>query len=514
MRKPEPEVIADAPHRIEPNLNIPLLILAKDADKFPATLTSVKVLMRQSGATIREVELLSKSVNLHERMWWNVFELSRNGINGWLELDVYLTLETNGNTKTYRVDNHRTSSHAPLRIYLSDEPLPRESGFHFGDAHTHTERTDDQVEFGIPIDPAVTLSKALGLSFFCVADHSYDLDDSVDDYSRNDPALPKWKSLTQEIQRTNSNDVGFVVVQGEEISCRNSVERNVHFLLFGDEHFFPGSGDGAERWFETRSEYNISDILDQKYKGAAAFAAHPLEQVSILQRLLLGRGSWSYKDLSDPRITGIQFANGTRSKGFRDGYNAWVVSLLNGQQVYCLAGNDAHGNFNRFRQIGIPFVAIRESSSQLFGKMRTAIFPEGRFDQSNVLRSLGEGRFIITDGPFVNIVVKNSEKTVTSIGKTFVGSNFEFVLSARTTKEFGEIHKLKVFLGIVGAETEQLFFIERLPGIFDYQRSFSVHVKGRMYVRAEAYSSAQNLSDKCGHFCLTNPVWFSPQSQF
>jgi hypothetical protein len=512
LRKPEPEVIADAPHRIDPDVNIPLLVLAKDADEFPAILTSVKVVVRQSGAAIREVELLPEPVRLHQRLWWNVFELSRNGINGWLDLDVYLTLITNGKTKTYRADNHRTSSHAPLHIYLSDEPLPGKPGVYFGDPHTHTERTDDQVEFGIPIDPAVTLSKALGLSFYCVADHSYDLDDSADDYSRNDPALPKWKSLIQDIQRKNSNDARFVVVQGEEISCRNSDERNVHFLLFGDEHFFPGSGDGAERWFKTRSEHSITDILEQKHKGAVAFAAHPLEHVSILQRLLLGRGSWSNKDLSDPRIAGIQFANGIRGKGFLDGYNAWIASLMNGRQVYCLAGNDAHGNFNRFRQIGIPFIAIRESSSQLFGKMRTAIFLEGRFDQSNILRSLGEGHFVITDGPFVNIVVKNSEETATSIGKTFVGSEFELVLTAKTTKEFGVIHELKVFLGIVGAEAERLFFFERFSGIFEYQRSFSVQVAGQMYLRAEAYSSSHNLSDNCEHFCFTNPIWFSPQS--
>ncbi len=510
LRKAEPELIADAPHRIEPGTSIPLLILAKDADKFPAKLTSARVIMRKDGANVREIELLPSALLLNERIWWKVYNLPREGILGWLELEVLLTLSTSEKTRTYRSDNHRTSSHAPLRVYLADEPLPRESGLHFGDAHTHSDRTDDQVEFGVPIDAAVPMSRALGLSFYCVADHSYDLDDSMDDYSEYDPSLPKWNSLSQEIRQRNSAEHGFAVVLGEEISCRNSKGQNVHLLLFGDDHFYHGSGDGAERWFQTRSENSISEILLRKHQGALAFAAHPMEPVSILQRWLLGRGSWSFKDLSNPRITGIQFANGSRTKGFLDGHLTWIQVLLKGWQLYCLAGNDAHGNFNRFRQIGIPFVRIRESSSQLFGKMRTAIFIQGTLNQSSVLKSLARGGFIITDGPVANIVLSDNQNIVTSIGSRIVGSHSEFILSVRSSKEFGEIKELKLLIGLVGSRNEDVFFCERLSGMFFYQRSFSIPVTKSMYLRAEVYTSDQNQSDGCQHFCFTNPIWLSP----
>jgi hypothetical protein len=512
LRKSEPEVIADTPHRIEPNTDIPLLLLAKDADKFPATLSSVRVIMRHNGAIIREIELIVHAIFLTQRMWWKVYGLPRDGIHGWLDIEVLLTLATGAGTKTYSSDNHRTSSHAPLRVYLSDERLPQEVGVHFGDAHTHSDRTDDQVEFGVPIDAAVTLSKAMGLSYFCVADHSYDLDDSVEDYSRNDPSLPKWISLTKEIREKNSKEDTFAVVQGEEVSCRNLKGQNVHLLLFGDEHFFHGSGDGAEQWFQTRCEHSVSDILRQKQQGALAFAAHPMEPVSILQRWLLGRGSWSSKDLSDSLIAGIQFANGVTGKGFFDGYQAWIKALLGGWQVYCLAGNDAHGNFNRFRQIGIPFVRVRESNSQLFGKMRTAIITQERFDQSSVLKSLVRGNFIITDGPFTNIVLTDSEGIATSIGVRLTGPQFEFRLSARSSKEFGEIKEVKLLVGNVGNNNERVYFSERMSGMFVYQRLFSIRVTESMYLRAETYTSDQNQSDGCEHFCFTNPIWLSPQS--
>jgi len=510
LRKSEPEVIADAPHRIEPGTDIPLLILSKDADKFPSILSSVKVSYLQSGNVVRQIELIDTAVKLNERMWWRVYTLSREGINGWLELDVQLTIVTSGKTKTYHSDNHRTSTHAPLRAYLSDEPLPRFSGLNFGDAHTHSDRTDDQVEFGVPPGAAVELSKFIGLSFFCIADHSYDLDDSVDDYTTNDPAFPKWKSLLGEIERINAAHSDFAVLSGEEVSCRNLSGRNVHCLLFGDERFFPGSGDGAEDWLRTGSEHSILDILSQKHERALAFAAHPMDRVSILQRLLLNRGSWSTNDLSDSRLAGIQFANGITNYGYTNGYKAWIQRLLKGQRIYCLAGNDAHGNFNRFRQIGIPFFSIRESGSQLFGKMRTAVFLRSKFGQSAILHSLSEGRFIVTDGPVANIVIKGGETSDTSIGGRLVGSDFEVLITSASSREFGQIKRVSVFVGVIGEPAERLFVSECVSGIFSYLKTFSLRVTEPMYMRAEVYSSAENASDKTQHFCFTNPVWLMP----
>jgi hypothetical protein len=437
LRKSEPELIADAPHRIEPGSRIPLLILAKDADRFPARLMGVKVQLRQSGEPVEEHQMLSNPVDLKEKLWWKVIYLPPRRKYGWLETDVTMTIQVRGRTREYRVDNHRTSSHLPLRIFLAPEPLPRFQGLHFGDAHTHSDRTDDQVEFGIPISPAVQLSRSMGLSFFCVTDHSYDLDDSIDDYLRNDPDVPKWISLLEETERINAEQQACIVIPGEEVSCRNADGKNVHFLLLGNDRFIPGSGDGAERWSRTLSEHTITQILQQKQSSALAFASHPMEPVSFLQRLLLSRGPWSLDDIADSRLNGIQFANGIRGQGFTRGYQAWKTRLLAEQKFFCLAGNDAHGNFNRFRQIGIPFLTIREHAHQLFGKMRTAVFLEGALNQDGLMKSLLEGTFIITDGPVVNIRLATSDRHVTEIGKTINANHTSFKISAKSTKEFG-----------------------------------------------------------------------------
>ncbi len=509
LRKREPEVIADAPHRIEPGVTIPLLLIVKDAHKFPATLGPVTITISQHGNIAQELEPITEPLLLNEPLWWKVLELPRQGLSGWLDIAVRMTVTVNNRTTMYISDNYRTSSHAPLRVFLSEEPLPREEGLFLGDAHTHSDRTSDQVEFGVPIKAARQLSHSLGLTFFCVADHSYDLDDTLDDYTRNDPALPKWLSLLDEIKLCNSEEKDFVVVQGEEVSCRNSDGRNVHMLLFGDERFFHGTGDSAERWLRTRCEYSIDDVLNQKHERSVAFAAHPKEPVSLLQRMLLGRGSWTNNDIRDQRLCGIQFANGMKELGFEEGYQFWVRALLAGHRLYCIAGNDAHGNFNRFRQIGVPFLKVRETDNQLFGRMRTGVFVEGPLHQNAILDSLAKGRSIATDGPVANIVVEGKH-TPTSLGSKLHGSDFELSLTARSSKEFGNIEEIRLILGIIGEDSERTFLNERPPNQFTYLCSSSIHISSPSYIRAEIQTSHLTSYDQSTHFCLTNPVWLTP----
>ena len=310
LRKHEPEIIADAPHRIEPNQPLPILVLVKDAHQFPLKLNKVRVAIRKDGKIFFEKELLNSPIELTEKFWWRVYEVPLDGMSGNIECDVIFEINDGKRQLIYHNDNHRTSSHQPLKIFVAPSPLPRFEHLHFGECHSHSSYTDDQVEFGSPLEASTQLSLPLGLSFFCVTDHSYDLDDSVDNYLVNDSNLPKWSLLQQEVDDQNSKYKDFVIVRGEEVSCRNSKDKNVHLLLLGNRKFFYGSGDGAERWLKTRSENNINEILNSIEPSVLSFAAHPKEQVSFLQRLLLRRGKWLQKDFLHSRLTGIQFVNG------------------------------------------------------------------------------------------------------------------------------------------------------------------------------------------------------------
>lgn len=511
LKKSEPELIADIPHRIEPGQVIPILLLAKDADKYPCMLKHVRVTVRYNESIVATQDLLEKPIELRDRLWWRILKISRPVTQGQVECDVTMTIERRGKTRVYHNDNHITSSRKPFTVFLSGNPLPRFPHFYLGDAHTHSDYTSDQVEFGSPLEASRELSKAIGLSFFCVTDHSYDLDDRMDNYLENDRSLPKWNDLRAAVRTANRKDGHFVIVPGEEISCRNSKGQNVHLLLYGNSRFFHGSGDGAEKWLRTKSEYSVSDVLRQKEGRAIAFAAHVREKVPFLQQLLLRRGRWQEDDLKLEGLAGLQFANGNMNDGFLVGYQAWKKLLLHGRPVLTIAGNDAHGNFNRFRQIGFPFFKVVERDNQLFGQMRTGLFVEKPFSEKHVLDAFGLGSFIITDGPVVNLRRKG-EAGLTSIGQTITGSKLRFQLSALSTKEFGQIERLSVFRGASGNTEEEVMFSRDNAG-FKLNATISLPVKEACYIRAELFTSANSSVDAKSHFCYSNPVWLHPRKK-
>jgi hypothetical protein len=512
LKKKEPELIADLPHRIEPGTSMPLLILAKDADRFPCRILQIAVELRHGTELIQKIELLELPITLNRKLYWRIFVIPPLKHSGWLDVDVAFQIEVSGATSTYHNDNHITSSRRPLRTFVSEHPLPRFPGLYFGDPHTHSDYTEDQVEFGSPLAASRELSRAMGLSYFCVTDHSYDLDDRIGSYLENDPSLPKWHALQREVDELNSQDDAFAIVRGEEVSCRNDTGRNVHLLLFGQGEFIPGSGDGAERWLRTRSEYTISDVLIKKSIDAVAFAAHAQEHVPLLQRVLLGRGIWSYRDLENDALAGLQILNGKIDSGFKQSYRTWVRLLLAGRRSYAIAGNDAHGNFNRYRQIGFPFFSIKEHHDQLFGKWRTGIFVNGRFDEKELLKSMVKGRLIISDGPIVRISAVAPRGRTIDIGDTFRGKDVEILITAASSHEFGELNSVRVCVGKKGNATENIAF--RFDGRMGYawEKSLSLEVASPSYVRVEVSSSPARSFDGKSHFCYTNPIWLQPNA--
>jgi hypothetical protein len=280
----------------------------------------------------------------------------------------------------------------------------------------------------------------------------------------------------------------------------------VHLLLLGNKRFFTGTGDGAEQWLKTRSEFTIDEVLKEKESSTMAYAAHPCEPVSFLQRLLLHRGKWHERDIANPKLSGIQFANGQFSGGFKEGYQKWIKALLQGKRLFALAGNDAHGNFNRFRQIGIPFLKIHEMEHQIFGKMRTGIFLDS-LSETNILNSIRSGMSIITDGPIANLHIASSTQQISSIGCSFTGTKHVVLLEVHSSTEFGSINLLKVFKGNIGEKEIELISEKNIKR-FDMLQNFSFETECECYIRAEVWTSAIDSSDCLPHFCMTNPIWF------
>lgn len=505
LKKKEPEIIVDVPYRIEPNVSIPVLLLCKDAHLYPIQLEYIQLTIWQNKRCIYQkkhgINELVKS-----QFWWKVFEIDLDQKHfGNILLDAAFQIAINGKRKNYHNDNYRISSHEPFEIHLAEDELPKRDGWYFGDLHYHSSYTADQVEYGAPLPATTLLAKAMGLTFFAATDHSYDLDDFESNPLKTDPGLSKWKKLHHEIESFNQRvNTTFVIIPGEEISCGNAKNRNVHLIALNNKEFIPGKGDGAEIWFRTKPDYQIDEILARLEEDAAAIAAHPEIAPPFLQWLLIRRGKWSLNDYLHEKLIGLQLWNGQDNEYLKRGIQSWIKLLLMGKRKYIFAGNDAHGNFNRFRQIGFPFLTLRENRKEIFGRARTGLYLENRISKEEIIKAIKKGRAIITNGPFAQIIIENEKHEHAVIGDEISGSNFNIKLIAKSNHDFGELMAVKLFWGNVKMGQEKVIMeIKQFKDLYFFEKIISFYSPtSRGYFRLEVRSKKEEI-----YKCYTNPIW-------
>ena len=306
----------------------------------------------------------------------------------------------------------------------------------------------------------------------------------------------------------NAADRSFAVLRGEEVSCGNSQGRNVHLLLYGARKFIHGSGDGAEHWFHTEPEHRIGEILDAMDDTTVAYAGHPSEPVPFLQWLLIRRGSWAEADMEHPRLSGLQILNGVFNRAFTDGLGAWKKLLLAGRRIFIAGGNDAHGNFNSFRQIGIPFFTIREWDQQLFGKVRTVVRVPA-IGEDNVATALRHGRSFITNGPVVIAEIVDENGAIAELGGTIDCESATVRVRAKSTEEYGSFTAVRILGTTETAVHEYTAHTFHCSGVYEFEETIDLPFPiGEGYLRIEAETGSGTGIDAVG-FCFTNPIWFT-----
>ncbi len=510
----EPEIIADVPHRLEPGLPLPILLIIKDAKRFPIRLHSIKAEISNDAGQQFHVVLCKEPQAIRDYYWWRVEQVELPvTMNGHLRANIIFYFEnSSGQIKRVMNDNYRGVTHAPLQTFAATEPLPTLPGYVSGDLHYHTEGTDDQVEFGAPPEAAAAMARAMGLQFFAATDHSYDIDDLPENYLRNDPDLRKWHEQRRKIAEWNAEKNGVIILPGEEVSCANHRGRNVHFLIIGHSQFLPGSGDGAERWFHTRAELSIEEILEQLDDNAAAFAAHPRVRAPFLEWLLLRRGRWHRQDFLHPRLDGVQIWNG-HPDGMAEGLKSWKEMLLAGKKLVVAAGNDAHGNFSRFRQVGFPFFLMRENRLNLFGRSRTVVRGHAKDTSQDIIAALRRGGSCISTGPVIDLQIINSADEIFNTGETARGEIVAIKIRALSSQEFGEIRNFKIWFGDLAKRREEIFFAKSdFHGSTNFTDNVEVPPRNtiRGYFRAELVTRENGgaLPDsRLQLMALSNPVW-------
>ena len=204
-----------------------------------------------------------------------------------------------------------------------------------------------------------------------------------------------------------------------------------------------------------------------------------------------------------PGLTGMQILNGSLDTGFYRGRDIWIKLLLSGYKKYIFAGNDAHGNFNIFRQIKTPMISLHEKKEQVFGECRTGII-SGSSSQSDILAGIKSGNCIITNGPYIKLVISNNGIDA-KMGETVSFDIFEINLDGISSSEFGRIVDLKLFTGIIGGDLENCF-IHKSNG----NTTFNISIKENFSYSQDCYYRGEILtidSDGIERMGMTNPIW-------
>jgi predicted metal-dependent phosphoesterase TrpH len=501
----EPEIFADAPHRINPGSPLPISILVKDAHRFPITLKKINIKIQSQLSEVLNEEIFINN-EIYSKWWEKIieFEIHPNLATGLINIWVAIHYDVRGHSRSIITHNVRTSSPYLLTTYLDNEDLPATDRYWYGDLHFHSNYTEDFVEFGASLKSTQTAAKAIGLDFVAITDHSYDLDDQPDSWILSDPQQTKWKQSRIEINTLNENGNDVFLIPGEEVTVSNTKGNNVHLLVLNQAEFIPGSGDGAERFLRTTTEYTVQEALNILDADALAIAAHPYNNVPFLQKLLLKRSNWTMQDASQIKLAGLQILNGTNLSDLQRGIKNWITQLLEGSKIYIYAGNDAHGNFNRYHQISIPMISTHHNFDQILGQCRTAVLKSNNKSINTIINQLRAGKCVITTGP-VMVIECSADNYSYTLGDTINHSNINITIDCISSKFNGILNKLIVYFGALGQSIETIIYSKNWGKTTYISQEIikDLHLHKVGYIRCELVTSI-------GRFCYSNPIWVKP----
>lgn len=509
----QPEILFDMPRRIEYGHDMPILLICNDIDKYPIEIQEVSISISQNNSTkmvFKKSDISPYILNhpfkkqSHSYIFYISGKLLKPGkyaING--------TITYKHNNKIYSVlnDNFKGSSKAPLTGINTREKLPGQSNCIYGDLHVHSQYSRSHVEFGPPIEAIDRLSFVSGISFLGITDHSFDIACTIEDYLKPDPDLKMWNTLVNNI-KSNRNNYKTTIICGEEISTCNAKKQVVHLGALGINTFIPGSKDGARKQIKPhRKEPDIPKALSLiKKDNGISFAAHPKAASGLIQKIFLKRGVWHHADIHE-KLNAFQAVNCGFSSAWYKDRKMWIEILLAGRKMPVIGGNDAHGDFNRYRSIKMPFISISEDFSRHLLYARTGIYSKDT-SQSAILTSIKNGETFITTGPYLGISdSKLPQKSIISHNNlTHQMGNIS--ITGTSTNEFGKITIIKIFRGYYATRKEKMV----LAKSYHIQETLSVCEKisldfenGAGYIRASLICVKKDGTET---MAVTSPCYF------
>ena len=383
LYRPWPEIIFDMPFQAVPGIEPTMWIVVRDADRFPVTLESaeIEIACHDGDITLTEKRTVALDIAADRPFAFYPVPLADLKPGKYTITPRVTVKKKNANEgdknarRTFTRWNLPGLRPAPLRLQVLAEMPPKAPGYAAGEMHCHTHYSRDHVEFGAT--PAVLQQAAasVGLDFACCTDHAYDFAFTDEDYTKEarSPA-PRFQALRDEIAALPQGEGHPLLLAGEEVSAGNSKGENVHVTVFAPDSYLPGLGDCGRYWLENKPTRSIAQILQDT--TAHCFAAHPFQQMGIVEKFVFRRGYWAVKDLHADKphaIRGLQFWNGIRDEGFKLGREFWIAELGKGNFILPIGGNDAHGDLNDTTAVSTPLFSLKHTRDHVFGRVRTVV---------------------------------------------------------------------------------------------------------------------------------------------
>jgi hypothetical protein len=499
----EPEIAFDLPRRLIGGVGLPIALLINDVHKYRILPESAQVTVSRVGGKpilfdFDEQALESALVDhpLKRQMLAYVLTIPRAKLGGDGEIFVnaclrYRRINKHGQAgkrvDTALNDNLAMSTKLPFRCVVGDDKFPGEGLCAFGDLHCHSAFSRSHVEFGPPIEVIDRIAAAGGLGFVAVTDHSYDLACDPCDYLRQDKGLRLWGMYRDSV--ANSYRGITAMIPSEEISVLNGKNKVVHICALGTSEYIPGTLDGARKNVYVSTQLTIQEAVDEiERQGGVSFAAHAGSRAGLLQGIFLRRGDWRENDLCGG-LGGVQAVNSDFGGSWIHGKNLWVLTLLKGRKTSILAGSDAHGDFNRYRAVAVPFLRIYEDAERYMGFVRTGVYGK-RVDAKGIIDGIRNAETFITGGPFLSICDGRNPDVSLISAKKAIAETTNLCVKAFSTKEFGPLNSVTVMMGCPGGAEEKAIVKQALPND-TYDATIPIPANmlhtGKYYLRAEVY---------------------------
>jgi len=187
--------------------------------------------------------------------------------------------------------NFESDQQQYFRVFRYNEGLPKINRWYRGDMHYHTYFSQNDVEFGLPVEAAKEAAAKIGLDWITVTDHSSDYDNYGSGMQNN------WDRLGTTVQNLNNADSSFMLFRAMEASIKNSEDDVVHALLYPSvsdpfcyNFFLDGGGD-----ISSTSNTIVQTLTNLTAYNGFCYAAHPFAEKDDLS-FFIGGGIWNLGD--------------------------------------------------------------------------------------------------------------------------------------------------------------------------------------------------------------------------